>query len=147
MVGTVKRDDIPISAVDSHVYYQLVPSLLMNDDIFTAANDAAEQPGSGCDDAEQAVKKVKQCVVIAAVGGDVAAVTGRCADGSEVEKAQVIWKYRSSLSEKQPIGTQQLPRQQTAEEHAVAHVIDSLWDRVAKPAQSISMAQLRRQFN
>jgi len=58
VVGTVKRDDIPVSAVDYHVYYQLVPSLLMNDDIFAAATEAAEQPGSGCDDAEQAVKKV-----------------------------------------------------------------------------------------
>lgn len=54
----MKRDDIPVSAVDFHVYYQLVPSLLMNDEIFAAATEAAEQPGSGCDDAEQAVKKV-----------------------------------------------------------------------------------------
>ena len=54
----MKRDDIPVSALDYHVYYQLVPSLLMNDDIFAAATEAAEQRGSGCDDAEQAVKKV-----------------------------------------------------------------------------------------
>ncbi len=59
---------------------------------------------------------------------------------------QVVWKYRSSLSEKLPIVTQQEPRPQTAEEQAVGHAFDSLWNRIAKPAQGISVAQLRRQF-
>ena len=58
---------------------------------------------------------------------------------------QVVWKYRSSLSEKLLIATHE-PRQQTAEEQAVGHAFDSLWDRIAKPAQGISIAQLRRQF-
>ena len=55
-MGPVRRDDIPLSAIDFHVS-DIVPSLLMNDDIFKAASDAAQLPGSGCDDAEQAVKK------------------------------------------------------------------------------------------
>ena len=62
MVGPVRRDDIPISAVDFHVS-DLVPSLLMNDDIFQAAEDVAQLPGSGCDDAEQALKKAKPAVL------------------------------------------------------------------------------------
>ena len=62
---------------------------------------------------------------------------------------QVIWKYRSSLSEKRALFTEQRGTSEMEydrSERAVDDALLQLWELIAKPAQSISHAHLRRKF-
>ena len=64
----------------------------------------------------------------------------------------MIWKFRSSLSEKRALFTGQqrsAPEEDAADdasERAVNHALLQLWEQIVKPAQSISHAHLRRKF-
>ena len=62
---------------------------------------------------------------------------------------QVIWKYRSSLSEKRPLHTEKHSAQEVdtdPSERTVNDALLQLWEHIVKPAQSISHAHLRRKF-
>jgi hypothetical protein len=126
----------------------IVPSLLMNDDIYKAAGNAAQQPGSGCDDAEQAVKKARVTMPVSPTHVPVCSQTD--AMRQRVCVLQVIWKYRSSLSEKRALLTGQRNTSEVEDATSKRMVNDTflqLWELIAKPAQSISHAHLRRKFS